>query len=252
VRFAKVLPPLYALDICQSLGLFVLVELPLNSIPDEILTSNDFSSRVSNHLHLMIEKYSEYSSVLGFGLGGGYLGTSYDQYDFINSQAEIIKSNCDKLSYVSFVSLPASKINSLDLAGIELFSADENQLSDLASELNKIDYQVFISEATYPSFNGSSNGYLNQNSYEAAAKYYSDIIDFSSSNKLNGFVLNSFFDYRGDYKSFYAGYNEEYYYSIGLLPNAETIDRISYKVVKSKLTNTEKVPQKMTPLFYSL
>jgi beta-galactosidase len=241
VRFAKVLPPLYALDICQSLGLFVLVELPLNSIPDEILTSNDFSSRVSNHLHLMIEKYSEYSSVLGFGLGGGYLGTSYDQYDFINSQAEIIKSNCDKLSYVSFVSLPASKINSLDLAGIELFSADENQLSDLASELNKIDYQVFISEATYPSFNGSSNGYLNQNSYEAAAKYYSDIIDFSSSNKLNGFVLNSFFDYRGDYKSFYAGYNEEYYYSIGLLPNAETIDRISYKVVKSKLTNTEKI-----------
>jgi beta-galactosidase len=198
-------------------------------------------SRVSNHLHLMIEKYSEYSSVLGFGLGGGYLGTSYDQYDFINSQAEIIKSNCDKLSYVSFVSLPASKINSLDLAGIELFSADENQLSDLASELNKIDYQVFISEATYPSFNGSSNGYLNQNSYEAAAKYYSDIIDFSSSNKLNGFVLNSFFDYRGDYKSFYAGYNEEYYYSIGLLPNAETIDRISYKVVKSKLTNTEKI-----------
>ncbi len=241
VRFAKVLPPLYALDICQSLGLFVLVELPLNSIPDEILTSNDFSSRVSNHLHLMIEKYSEYSSVLGFGLGGGYLGKSYDQYDFINSQAEIIKSNCDKLSYVSFVSLPASKISSLDLAGIELFSAAENQLSDLASELNKIDYQVFISEATYPSFNGSSNGYLNQNSYEAAAKYFSDIIDFSSSNKLNGFVLNSFFDYRGDYKSFYAGYNEEYYYSIGLLPNAETIDRISYKVVKSKLTNTEKI-----------
>lgn len=241
VRFAKVLPPLYALDICESLGLFVLVELPVNSIPDEILTSSDFSSRVTNHLHLMIEKYSGFSSVLGFGLGGGYLGTSYDQYDFINSQSEIIKSNSDKLSYASFVSLPPSKINSLDLAGIELFSADEKKLSELLTEINEKEYQVFISEATYPSFNGSSNGYLNQNSYEAAAKYFSDIIDFASSNKLNGFVLNSFCDYKGDYKSFYAGYNEEYYYSIGLLPNAETIDRISYKVVKSKLTNAEKI-----------
>lgn len=241
VRFAKVLPPAYALNVCESVGLFALIELPVNSIPDRILASQDFASRVTNHLDLMIDKYSGYSSVIGFGLGGGYIGTSSDQYDFISIQAELLKAKTDKLTYASFVNLPESRINSLDLVGVELLSADEDRLDDLSVKLKELDYNIFISEATYPSFKGNSNGYLNKNSYEAAAKYYSDIIGFAKANELNGFVINTMFDYRGDYKSFYAGYNQNDYYAIGLLPDSKTIDRISYKVVKSKLTDTEKI-----------
>jgi len=241
IRFAKVLPPAYALNICESVGLFVLVELPINSIPDEILASQDFSSRATNHLNLMIDKYSGYSSVIAFGLGGGYIGTSSDQFDFLQTQANVIKSRSTKLTYASFLTLPETKINNLDLAGIELLSANQNKLADLSQKLNGLDYNVFISEATYPSFKGNSNGYLNKNSFEAAAKYYSDIIGFTKSNDLNGFVVNTFLDYRGDFRSFYAGYNQDYYYVIGLLPNSKTIDRISYKVVKSKLTDAEKI-----------
>lgn len=241
VRFAKVLPPAYALSVCEKLGLLALVELPVNSIPDQIINDQDFSSRVSTHLNLMIDQYSDYSSVLGFGLGGGYLGTSIDQYNFILDQTELLKSKTNKFTYASFISLPKTKINSLDLYGIELLSSNESKLAELSTKLSKLDYNVFISEATYPSFEGNSNGYLNENSFEAAAKYFSDIIGFANSNSLDGFIINTFLDYRGDYKSFYAGFNEGNNYILGLLPNSETIDRISYKVVKSKLTDSEKI-----------
>ena len=241
IRFAKILPPAYALHLCESIGLFALVELPLNSIPDQILTDSDFSDRVTNHINLMLDQYSSYSAILGFGLGGGYLGTSADQYEFIRSKAEFVKNKTHRIVYASFISLPGSKINSLDLAGIELCSATESRLTEFKTNIDALSFPIFISEATYPSFNGNSNGYLNKNSYEAAAKYFVDVMDFAKNENLNGFVLNSFYDYAGDYKSFYTGYNENFIYSIGLLPNAKTIDRISYNVVKSKLSNGEKI-----------
>ncbi|WKZ68600.1 MAG: glycoside hydrolase family 2 TIM barrel-domain containing protein [Melioribacteraceae bacterium] len=238
IRFAKVLPPTYALHLCESLGLTALVEVPINSIPAQILLDDDFSNRVTNHLNLMIDQYSDYSSVIGFGLGGGFLGSNEDEINFLRAQAQLLDEKTDKLVYASFIILPKSKIASLDLAGIELFGETELPKPELITDH---DFSVFISEVTYPSFIGNSNGYLNKNSYEAAAKYFSDIIDFSFENKINGFILNSFYDFSGDYKSLYAGYNEQNIYKLGLLANPESTDRISYNVVKSKLTNGEKI-----------
>lgn len=241
VRFAKVLPPSYALKICEDLGLFALLEIPINSIPEQILSNEDFSLRVTDYLNLIVEQFSGYSSVLGFGLGGGYIGESQIQIDFLKRQAKLLEDKTDRIIYASFVNLPYEKIEPIDLFGVELFSASELRLAQLSNTLQNFGGAVFISEASYPSFKGNSNGYLNNNSYEAAAKYFSDIIDFSEKNKLNGFVINSFFDFKGPFKSFYAGYNEENKYVIGLLPDNETTDRISYKVVKSKLTNADKI-----------
>lgn len=241
VRFAKVLPPAYALNICEKLGLFALVDIPLNSIPDQILANEDFSLRVTDYLNLIVDQFSGYSSVIGFGLGGGYIGESPSQIDFLSKQTKLLAGKTNRIVYASFVNLPSQKIEAIDLYGIELFSASELRLTQLSNTLQNFGGSVFISESSYPAFRGNSNGYLNNNSYEAAAKYFSDIIDFSEKNKINGFVINSFFDFKGPFKSFYAGYNEENKYVIGLLPDNETTDRISYKVVKSKLTNADKI-----------
>ncbi len=241
VRFAKVLPPAYALNICEELGLFALVEIPLNSIPDQILANEDFSLRVTDYLNLIVDQFSSYSSVIGFGLGGGYIGESPKQNEFLERQAKLLDGKTNRIVYASFLNLPPKKNEAIDLYGIELFSATELRLTQLSNTLQNFEGAVFISESSYPSFRGNSNGYLNNNSYEAAAKYFSDIIDFSEKNKLIGFVINSFFDFKGPFKSFYTGYNEENKYVIGLLPDNETTDRISYKVVKSKLTNADKI-----------
>ena len=241
IRFSKNLPHPFTLHAMEDIGLFALIELPLNSIPDAIAAQNDFFNRVNNQLALMEKGYEGYSNILAYGLGGGYIGTSDEQFSFLANLSEILKQRIDRPIYSSFISLPEKKIDSIDLYGIELFSIKENKLSKITEEIQSKKYSTFISEATYPSFLGNSNGYLNRNSNEAAAKYYSDIIDYSNENGLNGFIISSFYDYYGDFKSFYAGYNSSNKYEIGLLPNAEQIDRISYKVVRAKLTDANKI-----------
>jgi len=117
---------------------------------------------------------------------------------------------------------------------------------DRMSEINKLQNEIgvgriFISEATYTVNKGNSDGYVNKFSYEAQAKFFSDLIDYSRSNTLLGFFINSMTDIRGDYSSLLSGYTPNNIYNIGLVGEYRTTNRIGYKVVYSKLNNTERV-----------
>jgi beta-galactosidase len=56
-----------------------------------------------------------------------------------------------------------------------------------------------------------------------------------------GYFINSMFDYRGDYASFLSGYDENNIYKIGLIDEDRKTEHLSFKVIKSKLQNTERV-----------
>lgn len=241
IRFSKRLPHPFTLFTMEHFGLLAMVEVPLNSIPNQILSDNDFITRVNNQVNLMTNAYSKYSSLFAFGLGGGFIGTNEEEFSFLSNRAGNLSAITDKLIYASFINLPDSPIDALDIYGLELFSVTQEQLNELTGKLQNNDLIEFISEATYPSFNGDSNGYLNKNSYEAAAKFHRDIIEFSATTNLQGFVLNSFYDYYGDFNSFYAGYNKDYKYAIGLTSDSKSLDRITYKVVKTSLTDANKI-----------
>ena len=54
--------------------------------------------------------------------------------------------------------------------------------------------KIFISEATYPTYLGNTNGYLNKFSLEAQAKFFETTIDLARSKKMSCFIINSMFD----------------------------------------------------------
>ncbi|MDZ7766705.1 MAG: hypothetical protein U5K00_20175 [Melioribacteraceae bacterium] len=241
IRFSKRLPHPFTLFAMEHFGLLAMVEVPLNSIPEQILSDNDFITRVNNQLNLIVNSYSKYSSLFAFGLGGGYIGTNDEEFSFLLNRAENLNTITEKLIYASFLNLPDTPIGAIDIYGIELFSVTEEQLNDLTQIFQTNELVEFISEATYPSFNGDSNGYLNKNSYEAAAKFHRDIIEFTAKTELQGFVLNSFYDFYGDFNSFYSGFNKNYKYAVGLTPDSKSLDKITYKVVKTNLTDGNKI-----------
>jgi len=45
VRFSKSYPNPFALKLCRELGLLALIELPINSVPEDILLRSDFETR---------------------------------------------------------------------------------------------------------------------------------------------------------------------------------------------------------------
>lgn len=240
VRFSKTTPHPFALEICSELGLIPLIEIPLNSPPKLLLKDENFSNRVESYLSEFVKSYSKFSSILVVGVGSGFLPNSPIESNLIQRLSKTVHNYGNVLTYASFDGIQETTIEDLDLYGMEIFSdlvPFENNLSNSEIKLSNI----FISEATYPSYNGSTSGYLNPFSYEAQAKYFENIIDFSNSKKIGGFFLNSMFDYYGDFSSLYAKYSGSNLYKIGILGVDKNINRASYNVINAKINNSDRI-----------
>jgi hypothetical protein len=242
VRFAKKIPHPYYLLLCQRYGLLSFIELPINSVPASILEKKEFNDRAINYVNSLIRGFKNFD-ISGIGLGGSYYGDSQTDINFIQNLAGLVKKNSNAITYTSFKDGDVTEINNLDFYGIELINN-----SPSSSRLNHIlmnnvikSGRIFISEASYLVSRGNSDGYLNDNSFEAQAKFFDDVIDYSTANSLLGYFLNSMFDYRSDYASIIAGYNDENLLHIGLADENRDTDRLSYKVIYAKLNNTEKI-----------
>src|ERR1035437_3175389 len=243
VRFSKVIPNPYYLTLCEKIGLLAFVEVPLNLIPGRLSSDLNFIQRSQNYLDNFLKSYKKYSIIAAIGLGSSYLPGVEAQINLLNSLAGMTKKQIQILTYASFARYNITKLDNVDLYGLEFINTLPNQfyseIQNLRSELGG--GRVFISEATYTVNAGNSDGYVNKYTYEAQAAYFEELIDYFSSNPLSGYFLNTMFDYRGEYSSFIAGYSPNNIYHIGLSGEDRGNNRLALKVVSAKLHNSEKV-----------
>ncbi|MHB8578375.1 MAG: sugar-binding domain-containing protein [Ignavibacteriaceae bacterium] len=243
VRFEKCVPHPYYLELCKKYGLLAFVELPISSIPENIADERNFITRSENYLTNFLTAYKKYSVIAAIGLGSSYLPQSEIHNSLIKDLADIVKKKTNFLTYASFSGANILPVDNLDLYGIEFYNTPVNIIGDKikATQSNLGTAKVFISEATYMVNRGNTDGYLNDYSPEAQAKFFEDLLDYSENYPLSGFFINSMFDYRGDYTSLSAGYNSENLYKLGICGEDRSINRLGYKVIYSKLHNTDKV-----------
>lgn len=241
VRFSKAITNNYLLKLCSEIGLFAFVELPINSIPDEIISSSAFIERSKGIANKYIEQISQFPSVAALGIGSSFLYKSEAQKSFIKKIANQLNQSSNFYLYASFKNFDLFEVNEIDLIGIELFDADLSSFNQFVKDNPTLKNKIFISEATYPAYNGSTNGYLNNYSFEAQAKYFEEIIQLSEDNDLLGFFINSMFDYHGDFASLSTGYNDENLYQIGIVREDRIVNTIASQVIASKLTDSERV-----------
>lgn len=242
VRFSKVVPHPYYLSLCERYGLLAFIELPIGSLPSDLAQSSNFIERCKNFLSNFIRGYKTYSAVAAVGLGSGYLSKIDSHIQLLINLNDILKKNWDVLSYASFADLNTAKPDSLDLHGIELLNISPKDIQDKLNELkNNLGSRLFISSATYTVNIGNTDGYINKYSYEAQAKYFEEVIDYSGSSGISGFFLNTMYDYRGDYSSLINGYSDENIYNIGISGEDRNTNRLAYKVVYAKLHDAEPV-----------
>ncbi len=242
VRFSKQYPNPYAVKLCQELGLFAMIELPINSVPEEILSHNDFQLKAMQLTKNFLSSYSEYSNTIVVGVGSSFLPNSEISSNFISSQTSTIKGK-GFLSYTSFIGVQTNQIKNLDFYGIELYSSPIDDTKDqLQKAIDKLgENSIFISEVSYSNYKGSASGYLTKYSSDAQAKYLGDMIDLSRQLKLSGIIINSLYEYKGEFASLYGGYSENNIYKFGLLDKSRDLNSIGYKVLAAKLSGKSKV-----------
>ncbi len=243
VRFSKIVPHPYLLQLCERYGILALIEVPINSIPEALAQSSNFIERSKNFLLNFIRGYRQYSAVAAVGLGSGYHPELDAHNQLINRLENDLKHDWDVLAYASFAGFRINAADSLDLYGVELLNTPIGDIADFIDTLKSDigEGKVFISSATYTVNAGNTDGYINKYSYEAQAKYFEEIINYSMNNGLAGFFINSMFDYEGDYPSLINGYSKENLYNIGLAASNSNTNRLAYKVVYAKLHNIEAV-----------
>ncbi|MEE9429614.1 MAG: sugar-binding domain-containing protein [Melioribacteraceae bacterium] len=243
VRFSKVVPHPYAVYLCEELGLFAFTEIPLNSVPERFTENGDFQTRATSFISRFMKFFNQYPAVIAYGAGGSYLSSSQSHLNFINIISETIKNETpNKLSYSSFIGKPTNKTPNIDLYGVELFSNYSGSTGGkFPSHTESDSLLYFISEATYPTFKGDTDGYLNNYSFEGQAKFFEGIIDYSDKNNISGFVLNTMYDFTGDFAPFYSGFDKTNLYKIGILPTDSSSSRISANLIKSKLLGGSRV-----------
>ncbi len=236
VRFAKQYPNPYAVKICREVGLIPLIEMPLNSVPEEIFTTREYRIRYKAILDEMIESYTHFSNMFIVGLGSSFLPNSEATKSFIDEIATDIKQK-GYVTYASFTGIPDIFSDGLDLYGIELYSYPIEKIETKFEELR---HPYFLSEITYPDYYGNASGYLVNNSTQAQAYYFDKLLDIMLKKDI-GFVINSVYNFKSAYSSFYGGYSENNYTRIALLNQSNATNSLSYRVIESRLKNLSKV-----------
>lgn len=243
VRFSKSVPHPYYLKLCEELGLIAFVEVPISFVPEGLANNQNFMVRSRNYLVSFIKAYSGFSSVGAIGLGGSYLPLLDSHRSLLIDLAERVKSECKLLTYISFSGFDVDSIDNVDLYGVELFNTSINDIKDKLNELKaKLGKgRFFISEATYTVNKGQTDGFVNEYSYEAQAKYFDELFNFAEEEEISAFFINSMYDVKGDFPSLLSGYDAGFFYNIGLADKDRNLSRLSYKVVEARLKNAEKV-----------
>lgn len=243
VRFSKVLPTPYIVEYCTELGLFVLVDLPLNSMPEHFASDKNFNDRGVSRIRSIVEVFNNSVSVAAFGMGSAYIANSPMHAQFISNLTSALDGMTDKLIYASFSGIQQSLPDGVDFAGIESYAEPYEKLTgELEITFNNSSKSsYFFSDILYPTFNGGTDGYLNLYSKEAQAKYFGDLIDYVKKNDIPGIFFSSYYDFQGKYSSLFSGYSKNNIYNIGILGVDKGQNTLSYKVIKSKLNNGEKV-----------
>lgn len=244
VRVPMMLPHPYILDACERLGLLVFAELPLNSVPSDLLAENNYRSRVRNYLNQYIRGYSGYGALAAIGFGTGYIGNQAGVSEFFADLRSTVQKGTNWLTYASFIPASVSYPEGIDFYGIEFTGSPFEKMTEtyklLQEKLGK--GKLFVSEAGYLANLRGASGYTNPNSYEAQAKYFQDVLTFFETGSHSGWFLHTMFDYRASYSSIVSGYNSEKLINYGILGESRKKEtRLAYKVIMSKMLNLERV-----------
>ncbi len=243
VRFSKELPHPYYLRLCEEIGLFAFVELPIANLPEGLAGSQNFVVRSKNYLSSILKAYENFSAIAGIGFGSSYLFNSDEHRALLSDLSSQVKKNRTILTYASFIDDEFRMIDNLDLYGIELLNQSPNdkqkEIENLITAIGK--GKLFIGEATYTVNTGQTDGYVNKFSYEAQAKFFDDMFNFYESNKLAGFFANTMYDVRGNFPSIINGYDADNIYRIGLIREDRQQENLAYKVLSARMKNAEKV-----------
>lgn len=243
VRVRHSSPHPYFVHLCNKYGLFLLLELPVVNVPDNILGSENFIATAQNIQREMLLHYDWQPATLGYGISDcAAEGTSAMEL-YSKRLVEIIRGTSSKLVY-KIVRSGAKKIIPQGFDFL-VFSVNIEDVNDFRKEVERLrdlsggaPFTVSYGKAVQPL---NHNGYSDPLSVESQAKYVRDRFRTIQEAKLgDGSIVWAFNDYSTDRPVLITNNQQSQAATAGLTSRSRD-PRLTYDMLKA-LFNDEKEP----------
>lgn len=218
---------------CERNGILVFFDLDSKTYPSK--QNNQILSDKKRKLNFLVEKYSNYSCVVGLNLGSL-------KETIITELKNYFEQNFPKFRILTFVEsdeIDPNELKDFDFVAYNFLHKSINEIEQTISKLDKEKF-IFISSVGYNHGIDEEEGYSNPYSVQAQAKYLSDLLKILTENNVS-FFIHTFSDYRLPYHSIISGKIDNELMKYGLVNEYRNKKKLSYYVLKSYL-NESKLP----------
>jgi hypothetical protein len=236
VRFALHPPHPVMLELCDSLGLFALEEIPLSGLPAPLLRSESMMELATTMAREMVLRDRNHPSVLAWGLGNE--NESYDPgaRPFAEALAGAIRGLDPRPLYcVSYRRENDEFVRVADICGISVDEGSDPKVLRPALEewRNRLKGKpVFVARLGKEVQHGNRQGYADPLSQQAQARYYLQRLELIRSLDYDGVVVWAYNDWRGSRPSLTVHAGDLWLHSVGLVSRGRE-HRLAYDAVRS-------------------
>lgn len=237
-------PHPYLVNLCDSKGILLFIELPIYDIPAPIISLNEIQVHIENIGKQILDSYSNHTSVAAWGISEGLQEGTAPFKEFSSQMIKLFKENSDKMIY-KIIPFGASNI---DLNGIDLLGIRTNRTSLKFSEISNEVIRIKNIAKQTPIFTSygvpiqtkNRNGYSDKLSLEYQAYNILNSYRIINENDLIGGIYTSFNDYYLNSPILITNNDNQYLCSTGLF-DRERQQRLSLATLQA-LFNKEKEP----------
>jgi hypothetical protein len=189
----------YLVSVCNKLGMFIMEEIPVYTVPSNILETEIFLQTAENQLTETINNHKNNPSIFAYGLGNDFDVSSEEGENYVKRLTETARKLDNKLIYYSSRIYSEDRCREYaDMTGINFYDNDLNLLKDLIQQSKLKKEKIFISNFGKIIDPQNNSGYSNPNSVESQSKYIIDVLKAVKNSSLTGSFFHSYTDWNSD------------------------------------------------------
>jgi hypothetical protein len=183
----------YLIDLCNRYGLLIFEEIPVNNIPANIISNENFIALAENYMSEIIINHKNSPCIFAYGIGNDFDVSDKNSMLYVKRLSSFCKSVDNKLVYYSSRNYNNDICKEfVDLVGINLYDRDLKFFKDIVYNSKIKKERIFISNYGKVINPSNFSGYSDPSSIESESKY---IVDFYKIFKASSFVGSFYISY---------------------------------------------------------
>jgi hypothetical protein len=184
----------YIINICNTIGLFLMQEIPFNEVPARVFKDNNYTQSAIDYLENIIKRDVNSPAIISWGIGNDFDVTSPQSIKYVKNIKEAVARLDSRPLYYTTKKLKKDLCAEfIDIIGINFTTNSYELIQNYVDELKssgKTNPAIFISSYGICINNENRNGFGDKHSVEAQAKFLSESYKIVSKSFFANFVTS--------------------------------------------------------------